>query len=286
MMTHLRRVMIPTSLWVAAPLLASAQSSPPSVWLAPGQGWVIAGMLLMSVVVAAGVLMAKTGAKIGARHIPGIEASDDAIGRAVEMGKAVVFVPGFAGITATGTIAALSLLRLVAEKCAETGARLIVPCGDTIVTSICRETVEDAYRAAGRHDQYQSDDVYFISREQFAYVAGVNGVMEREHPATVFLQGQFGAESLVLAETANHCGALVISGTDKDTQLPFFVTTSDYTLIGEELYAAGAAISQDTILLGSLRGVDFGRILIGAVILIGVVLELANVAAIRQVLGG
>jgi hypothetical protein len=49
--------------------------------------------------------------------------------------------------------------------------------------------------------------------------------------------------------------------------LPFFVATCDYTLIGEELYAAGAYLTREPVLLGSMRGQDIAKAI---VILIGI----------------
>ncbi len=276
-----------SALGALLPVAAKAQDTAAKAsWFAEGEGWTLIGVLVLGALAAAGILLARSGRTVETRSMPAIDATEDGIGRAVEMGRPVVFVPGVQGITKAGTIAGLSVLRLVAEKCAEVGARLIVPCRDTIVTSIARETVEDAYTQAGRQDQYRPEDVFFISRRQLAYTAGVNGVLEREHPATVFLQGEFSAESLIFGETGSRAGAQLIAGTDKETQLPFFITTCDYTLIGEELYAAGAAISRDVPTLGSLRGVDLGRIVIGAMVVLGVVLELANVHWISTILGG
>jgi len=274
------------ALLVLLPLAVQAQEASVTTWIVEGEAWVFIGILVMGGLAAVGIFYAKAGHTISARAMPAVEAAEDGIGRAVEMGRPVVFVPGVQGITKAGTIAGLSILRLVAEKCAEVGARLIVPCRDTIVTSIARETVEDAYKQAGRHEEYRSEDVFFISRRQLAYTAGVNGVLEREHPATVFLQGEFSAESLIFGETGNRAGAMLIAGTDKETQLPFFITTCDHTLIGEELYAAGAAISKDVLTLGSLRGVDLARLVVGAIIVLGIVLEIARLGWIRTMLGG
>jgi len=69
----------------------------------------------------------------------------------------------------------------------------------------------------------------------------------------------FWAESLLLAETGNNIGAIQIAGTDSVTQLPFFITACDYTLIGEELYAASAYLSRDPILVGSLKASDLEK---------------------------
>ena len=47
----------------------------------------------------------------------------------------------------------------------------------------------------------------------------------------------------------------------------------DYTLIGEELYAASAYLSGEPKLVGSLKGADLIKLVIIGVILVGCVLE-------------
>jgi hypothetical protein len=79
-----------------------------------------------------------------------------------------------------------------------------------------------------------------------------------------------------LAETANSVGAIQIAGTAMPSQLPFFVAACDYTLIGEELFAASAYLSKDPKLLGSLKGQDVGKFIFLLVILVGVVFLTLN----------
>ena len=57
--------------------------------------------------------------------------------------------------------------------------------------------------------------------------------------------GKFFAESLLFAETGNSIGAIQIAGTGSQTQIPFFVTACDYTLMGEEFFAASAYLSKE-----------------------------------------
>jgi hypothetical protein len=56
-------------------------------------------------------------------------------------------------------------------------------------------------------------------------------------------------------------------------QLPFFVAACDYTLIGEEFFAASAYLSGEAEQLGSLKGQDFGKIIVGIGIIVGVILS-------------
>jgi hypothetical protein len=95
--------------------------------------------------------------------------------------------------------------------------------------------------------------------------------MVRQRPATILYMGMFYAEALVLAETGASVGSIQIAGTDAVTQLPFFITSCDYTLIGEELYAASAYLSREPILLGGLKGQDAAKLCIGLAIIVGVI---------------
>jgi hypothetical protein len=143
-----------------------------------------------------------------------------------------------------------------------------------------RETVEASYLAAGRPDSYQPDRIHYLTDEQFAFVAGVTGYMVREEPAACIYMGGFFAESLILAETGNHIGAIQVAGTAMPSQLPFFVASCDYTLIGEEFFAASAYLSGDPLQIGSLKGQDWGKFVSVLVLVVGVFF--ATVASITE----
>lgn len=210
---------------------------------------------------------ARKGKPLFVRRIAGLDAVDEAVGRATEMGRPIVYVPGLGGVSGIATIASINILGEVAKKTAQYDSALLVPNRDPIVYTLVREVVKEAYTKAGRPDAFKSDNVFFITSEQFAYAAAVDGLMVREKPATNFFLGEFWAESLILAETGAQTGAIQIAGTDSVFQLPFFITACDYTLIGEELYAASAYLSREPLLLGSLKGQDYGKAIILAVIL-------------------
>jgi len=167
------------------------------------------------------------------------------------------------------TIAATVILSDVAKRVATYGAELKVPHRAPIVMAVCQEMVREAYFAAGRPDTYREDINFFITGDQFAYTAAVDGLILREQPAANFFMGYYYAESLLLAETGATTGAIQIAGTDAEHQLPFFITTCDYTLIGEELYAASAYLSREPVLVGTLRGQDIGKGVLLCVMVIG-----------------
>jgi hypothetical protein len=206
------------------------------------------------------------------RTIPGLAAIEEAIGRATEMGRGVLYIPGVQDIDDIQTIASMILLSKVAKMTAKYETDLLVPTNSPGVFTVAEEVVKSAYADVGRSDAYRSDQVRYLTSEQFAYVAAVNGILLRERPAANLLLGAFFAESLLLAETGHAVGAIQIAGTANVHQMPFFVVACDYTLIGEEYYAASALLSNDARLLGSLKASDTVKIFLIVVIAVGAIM--------------
>ena len=253
-------------------------------WFHTGKTALFLAMLAFSGAIIWNIYYARSGKEIFVRRIPGLEAVDEAIGRATEMGRSILYVLGLGVVSGAATIAGMTILGQVARRTADYETPLRVPCSDPIVLNVVREMVKTAYLDEGRPDAYQEENIFFLTESQFAYAAGVDGMIVREKPAAIFLQGTFYAESLILAETGNSVGAIQIAGTTSESQLPFFIAACDYTLIGEELFAATAYLSKDPMFLGSIRGQDWGKLLIFAALILGVLLELSGVNWITTLL--
>jgi len=238
---------------------------------------ILIAVLIISFSILYFIRRARAGKKLYVRKIAGLEAVSDAVGRATEMGKKIFFVPGIQDMNNMMTIAGITILGKVAQLTAQYETRLEVPTSRSMVMVSCRETVKEAYTNVGRPDAYNDDMVYYLTDDQFGFSAAVAGLFVREKPATIFLQGHFFAESLILAETGNSIGAIQIAGTAALAQLPFFVAACDYTLIGEEFFAASAYLSEDPKLLGSIKGQDVGKFIFLLAILIGVILITAGI---------
>jgi hypothetical protein len=199
------------------------------------------------------------------RRIAGIDAIDEAIGRAVEMGRPVFCSHGIANLrdatTGPQTIAGLSVLNYVAKQSIKVGADLTVPVRQPEVWPIAADIVETEFKLAGRGDEFNPDKIVFLSNNQFSFSSNYMGMMMREKPGANIMIGAYWAESLQLAETGSRIGAMQITGTAQTSQIPFFLIVSDYCLIGEEIYSAGAYLTNDGPLIASLAGQDVGRII-------------------------
>ncbi|QUL98287.1 MAG: hypothetical protein IMF26_09705 [Candidatus Fermentithermobacillus carboniphilus] len=228
---------------------------------------VIIGCLLYS------MWRAKKGRPISIRKIAGLDAIEEAIGRSTEMGRPVHYCPGIGGIGAVEapqTFAGLAIMSHVARLTAKFDVPIIVTVRQPEVFPMAEETVRQAYLEEGKGDAYEPTNIRFLSSQQFAYAAALFGIMAREKPAANFMMGAFWAEALMLAEVGSEVGALQITGTAQLSQVPFFVASSDYTLIGEELFAAAAYLSRDQMQLGSILGQDLAKAIVALLIIIGV----------------
>lgn len=216
---------------------------------------------------------AKRGESIFLREIPGVKAVEEAVGRSTEMGKPVLYVPGIMDMDQVETVAGVIILGHVSKMTARYETSLNVPVSRSIVMKAAREACRESYLLEGRPDLFNDDMVHYLTDDQFAYAAGVNGIMLREKPAACLYQGKFYAESLILAETGNSIGAIQIAGTASQAQIPFFVTACDYTLIGEEFFAASAYLSKKPELIGGVKGQDMLKAFILGVICVSAALN-------------
>ena len=257
------------------PAETAEPASPVRQWFNLDRGWFALILLGVCGAVIFFIEVARSGRDLKIRKIAGLDAVDDAVGRATEMGKPVMFVPGLLDINEVQTVAGLTILSRVAQQTAEYGAQLLVPTSKSLVMAAAREAVSSSYTVSGRPDAYREEDVYYLTDEQFGYVAGVTGQMVREKPAACFYMGSFFAESLYLAEAGNSIGAIQLAGTAEPAQLPFFVAACDYTLIGEEFFAASAYLSGEPHQLGSLKGQDLGKFVGAMLIVVGCLLATA-----------
>jgi hypothetical protein len=261
---------------VAGPVSATAQ------WFNGQRRNVLVGLALLCIFIIYYINRARAGKELFIRKIAGLEAVNEAVGRATEMGRKILYIPGTSDMDNVQTLAAITILGHVAGIAAQYETHLDVPVSRSLVMVACREVLREAYAKAGRSDSFHEDQAHYLTDDQFGYAAAIDGMVVREKPATIFLLGNFYAEALILAETGNSAGAIQIAGTGEPSQLPFFVAACDYTLIGEELFAASAYLSREPRQLGSLKGQDIGKGLILILIFIGVLLATFHIADISS----
>jgi len=223
------------------------------------------------------------------RRLTGLDALPEMVGRAAEMNRPLHFTTGLGDLTSTVApqlVAGLAVLAYVAELCANYGVKMIYSVYQAQVMPIATELMKAAYIKAGKPEEFiPEESVRYLSGEQFAYASAVQGIAERERPAANIMIGPFYAESMLFAETFNRIGSIQLAGTARGYQIPFFAVICDYLLISEEIYAAGAYLSKDPIVSGTIMGQDYGKILAFILMLLGVIATTFGSSIITDLLG-
>jgi hypothetical protein len=221
---------------------------------------------------------ARTGVKLQIRRIAAIDALEELVGRCAETGKSIIASPGVSGLRNIMVIAGMSVLTYVHRLAARHGVTMTTILAGADAYLVMEENVREAYMLEGKTDEYSSDLVQFIGGGaasgggNISFAGAVIGMISREKPGGSIMIGSWAAEALVILENAYISGAMQVGGTASIYQLPFFIAASDFVVIGEELYAAGAYLSQDQEQIASIVGQDLGRVLVVGLIILGGVL--------------
>jgi hypothetical protein len=220
------------------------------------------------------------------RPITGLDAIEEAVGRAVEMGRPVHNCPGLGGFDsqyAQQTVAAIGIIGHVAKLCASRGADLKVSIGVAHTLPAVEEIIRTSYLSEGQIDQYSPDMVRFLPNQNalFSYCMGM---FEREKIAANIMVGAYFWEAIVLAEHGGSVGAMQIGGTARQSQLPAFVASCDYLILGDEMFAANAYVTQDEQQISNIAGQDIVRIIVLLIMILGSLASLAGIDVIANFL--
>jgi hypothetical protein len=101
--------------------------------------------------------------------------------------------------------------------------------------------------------------VRWIAPEPAAYAAGVMDILGTEGVDANVMVGAFGDEYLLMGEAASRRKITQVGGASDPNVLPFVYITADQTLMGEDMYAAGAYLGRKPWHIGSLLAQDFMR---------------------------
>ncbi len=219
-------------------------------------------------------LWVRGGARPSFRPIPGFAALRGLIGQVAETSQALHVSLGIEGVGGKGTaetLAGLTVLEYLARHMAVCDAPPIVTVADPSLLPIAQDALRHAYLQYCDVDYYDPSQVRFIAPQAVAYATGVMGVLGREKLRANVMVGSFGDEYLLMGETGARRDVSQIVGTANPQTLPFVFTSADQTLIGEEMYAAGAYLASLPAHVGSLIAQDWVRVFIVLFIIIGVI---------------
>jgi hypothetical protein len=208
------------------------------------------------------------------RRIRAFETLKGFTGRAVETGQPLHLSLGLGSLANTTTadsLAGLFVLNYLAEQAAATGVPPIISMADPTVMLFA----QDALRVAHADDLEGAEEAYrnvrWIAPQPAAYAAGVMSLLSIDQVGANAMIGTFGDEYLLMGETAARRGIVHVGGTSNPNALPFIYTSAQETLLGEEIYAAGAYLQRLPTHIASLVTQDTIRWIIVLVMLGGII---------------
>lgn len=243
-------------------------------------------LILSAVCASIAFYLARRGKTWEIRPLEGLEAIYEGVGRAAEMGRPILFLPGISSLSNAQTIAGLTVYGEVAQRSAEIGVPTHLITSYTEVVAASEAVTRDVYIRAGKPELYQPGKfVKWYGADQFVYATGASGHILLEKPATIIYYGYFLSDVIVTGETGSRVGSLQIGATTDQSATPLMAMVCDYQLIGEEMYAAAASITKDRNAVATLAGEDWIKLILLILMVIGTLGSLAGWELIYQIMG-
>ncbi len=221
----------------------------------------------------------RRGHKPGLRQIRAFDLLKGLMGRTVESGRTLHLSLGLGGLanqTTADTLAGLAVLHFLSDQGAETGLPPTVSLADPVALLFAQNVVRHAHTDQPAGLETAIRQTRWIAPQPAAFAAGVMNILNSEKVAGNVMVGYFGDEYLLMGETAARHGMAHLGGTSNPNTLPFIYASAQQTLLGEEIYAAGAYLKNIPAHLASLVTQDAMRWLAALVMLGGVLVATLN----------
>ncbi|MBS7635164.1 hypothetical protein KEJ34_06730 [Candidatus Bathyarchaeota archaeon] len=190
------------------------------------------------------------------------------------MGREVFFGTGYGGThdqDAPMAIAALAILGEVARICGELGARLKYYTMRSYLVPVGQDLIKAGYLSASRPELYSPDLVVYTGEDQRAFMAAVMNYIAGEKPGAVLFFGATYWETINVLGTGAVVGSFQIAGTPRLYYQSIISCTADYCLLGDELYAAAAAITEDEPQISAIGAFDIIKAFLLILLVAGVI---------------
>lgn len=236
----------------------------------------LVGLVILIVFVVSMLVYASLGErwKIVFRPLPGLDALDEAIERAVEDGSRVHVSLGTGSVIGSDSapaLAGLAMLSKIAAKTSVSDKPVVATAADGAMALLAQDTLRTAYDEAGASGRYEPISGRLLAPSPFSYAAALPGMLATEDVSVHLMSGSYGAEGGLVADFGERKQALVMAGTDDVQSQALLYATAQYPLIGEEVFATGAYLDIGRMHRASLRTQDLVRLLVVAAILLGTV---------------
>ncbi len=201
-------------------------------------------------------------------------------GRAAEGGGTIHIAIGNGGLIGENTVTSLAALEVV-EELADTAvlynAPPIITVGDPTLLPLAQDILRRAYERHGLVKRYNPDQVRFVAPSPVAYAAGAASIVMTEDVTSNAMIGAFGPEVSLITDAGARRDLPQLAAAAALDALGALYPATDRLAVGEELYAAGAQMTEKRRYTISLQAQDILRLALAAFIAMAATLALLTV---------
>ncbi len=220
------------------------------------------------------ILLDKRGNLILLRDMPAFRYLQRAIGLAVEEGKRIHVALGRGTILSENFgsgLMGLSVLERLARVAVVGDRPPVASSGEGGLMLLSQDTLKAAYRSLGIAGEAVTSQGRMTGVTPFSYAIGVQPLLHEENVSVDLLLGNMGSEA------SDRERNLRIGGSDDLAAQAVYYAATDYPLLGEEIFAAGAYLDCGTAHRASLRAQDILRWGIAGVLLLGALAKMVGI---------
>lgn len=214
------------------------------------------------------------------REIPAFYYLRRAIGLSVEEGKRIHLALGWGNLFdepySSGLIG-LNILERLTRVALFSDKPPMATSGDGGLMLLSQDTIRHSYRSYRLSDPKSVYEGQMIGVTPFSYAIATHPLIRDEKVSVNVLLGHFNSELGLILDASERQNNLSIGGSENLSAQAVFYGISNYPLIGEEVYAAGAYMGSNRMHKASIQVQDYFRWGIIFFILIGIVLKVIGI---------
>ena len=201
------------------------------------------------------------------------------IGRAAESGGTVHIALGNGGLTGGDCITSFAGLEAVAELADAAvlyNAPPVITVGDPTLVPLAQDILREAHE---RHDlvkRYSPSQVRFVAPSPISYAAGAADLVMSEKVTTNLVVGSFGPEVSLIVDAGERRELNQLAAAADPGAIGALYPAVEHLAIGEELFGAGAQVTNKTRYTLSLKIEDMVRFILAIVIVAAAFLRLVR----------
>jgi len=199
------------------------------------------------------------------------------------MGTPVHFITGaskMTGAEAPIVAAGFAMLGYTAELCGKYQVPLRYTCMYGYTIPIAQDLIKRGYTKGGHPELYSDDMVYYIGESQSSIEIEIMGYLLKTKPAVNLMFGGIQYEALNTLGAASVAGCIQAAGTPRLYYQPFLAACCDYSMIGDELYAAAAVVQDIPEERAVIQGQDYIKLVALILIVLSVILNTSGAGSL------